>query len=324
MNRVVILGEEFAWSHVESMSDIDEQQWDACAGDYPVVRHGFFRALEESGSLGPGTGVLPGYFTLRDGGGRLIAGVPTALKWGNLREFGPEMIWLRSGLQSGCFAWPKVQACSPLFPRMAPKLLIHPRWRCPPFRSELLRLLVGLGAATDGASAFNLMHIPADSARECAAEGALISRELRSAWANPGVATFDDYIAWLPHRKRRILRRERARVAALGLRFAVHTGDEVSEAMIDDFYAGFSEVCRQHGGMPWLPSALFTELCRRLPDSVRLFTAHDGGDYVAGIFCFQSRDTLYVDTWSAVRDVPGLSFEMLCYGAQECVDSSTA
>lgn len=307
MNRVDIDGTEYRWSHVESIAAIDEQQWDACAGDNPVVRHGFFRALEASGTVGVDRGVVPGYFVLHEIGDDpadpIVACVPTALKWGNLREFGPEITWLEAGLARNCFRWPKFQACSPLYPRMAPKLLIHPRWRSPAFRAGLMRLLIGLGASEGRFSTFDLMHLPADAARECAAEGALISHEQRSAWTNPGVASFDDYVAQLPHRKRRMLRRERAHVETLGLTFAVRHGSEVSPGLVNEFYAGHLAVCRRHGGGSWLPPAMFEQLCLRMPDAVRIFTAYDGDRYVAGLFCFQSGDTLFVDTWSAPDEV---------------------
>lgn len=316
MHQVQFAGEEFVWSHIESISEIDESEWDACADGHPIVRHSFFRALEVSGSIGPNMGVVPGYFVLRDAAGTIAACVPTALKWGNLREFGPEIHWLQPGLTSGSFHWPKFQACSPLFPRLAPKLLIHPRLRSDASRAELIRLLHRLGADA-GFSVLNLMHIPADEAQQCAAQGALISHEFRSYWTNPGVSHFEDYVALLPARKRRMLRRERARVDALGLTFAVRHGSEVSAELIGDFYDGFAAVCNRHGGRPWLPQTMFEQLCRQMPDAVRLFTAHSSDRYVAGVFCFQSDRTLFVDTWSSPDEVPGLSFEMLCYRPME-------
>lgn len=311
MHRVTILGEEFTWSHAESITAVDEQQWDRCADRHPLVRHAFFRALESSGSVGPDRGVVPGYLTVRDAAGELAAAVPTVLKWGGLREFGPEIHWLQRGVTQGCFSWPKFQACSPFYPQIAPKLLIHPRRRSAAFRDAVLALLIDLAANQFGT--FSLMHISADDARDAAARGALISTEPGSLWTNPGVGTFADYVAQLPKRKRQMLRRERAHARSLGLRFAVHPGAEVSAAMIGDFYAGHAEVCRRYGGSPWLPQAVFEQFCRLMPDAVQLFTAHDGDEYVAGAFRFRSADTLYNQTWSAVREVAGLPFEMACY-----------
>lgn len=310
-----ILGEEFRWIHLESIADIDRRQWDACAGGHPLLRHGFFRALESSGSVGRGTFWAPGYFVLLDGDGVMAAGAPTFLKWGGLREFGPEITWLQAGVAAGCFDWPKFQLCSPLYPQTAPKLLIHPSRRSTAFRSELLRVLVGLGLAQF--SAVDIMHIGADDARACSAMGALISSEFTSVWANPGVTRFEDYVAGLPSRKRRMLRRERAAAHRLGLTFAVHSGAEIPTRLIDDFFDGFTATCGRHGGAPWFPRALLDQLIERMPDAVRVFTAHDGIRYVAGVFCLRSTDTLYLEHWSAPHDVPGLCFEMMCHRAIE-------
>lgn len=315
MNRLEIDGEEFTWTHVESITAVAEGEWDACSDGHPLVRHGFFLALELSGSVGPDRGVVPGYFLLRDGDGRLVAAVPTALKWGNLREFGPEIRWLNAGLNEGCFRWPKFQACSPFYPQIAPKLLIHPDRRSASFRAGLLRLLIDLAAGQF--ANFSLMHISDADARECSAQGALISREPGSLWTNPGVSTFEDYMAQLPRRKRKLIRRDRAHANGLGLTFAVRGGAEVSPALIDDFYAGYRAVCQRYGGAPWVPQALFEQFCQLIPDAVQIFTAHDGDDYVAGAFRFQSTNTLFNQTWSAIRDVPGLIFEMACYRSIE-------
>lgn len=311
MHQVQFAGEKFAWSHIESISEIDESEWDACTDGHPLVRHAFFRALEVSGSIGPDMGVVPGYFVLRDATGTISACVPTVLKWGNLREFGPEIHWLERGLAQGCFEWPKFQACSPYYPQIAPKLLIHPRWRLASFRTGLLTLMVDLAASQF--PTFSLMHISADDAREAAERGAVISHEPGSLWTNPGVSTFEEYVAQLPHRKRRMLRRERAYTQSLGLSFAVRGGAEISPAMLDDFYSGHHAVCQRYGGEPWLPRDLFEQFCRLMPDAVTLFTAHDGDDYVAGAFRFQGAGTLYNQTWSAQREIPGLPFEMACY-----------
>lgn len=302
-------------SVAESIFDIDETQWDTCAGESPVVRHGFFRAMELSGSIGPGCVVVPRYVVLKDAAGQVIACTPTMLKWGNLREFGPEIGWLNAGLETDCFSWPKFQACSPYFPRMAPKLLTHPSWPAPELRAVLLEALSQLGEQLLPVprSAFNLMHIPADLAQECAAQGAVISREARSVWRNPGAATFEEYLGRLPSRKRRAVRRERAEVAALGLTFETLEGAEISDGLIEEFHSGFAEVCARHGIQPWLQAEAFRQLCRQMPESVLLSAAFQSNRYVAGIFTLRGGAVLYLDTWSARNPSPGLSFELACY-----------
>ena len=298
----------------DSIFDVDARQWDICAGSNPWVRHGFFRALELSGCFGEGRGVVPRYVMLKERSGDVIACAPTVLKWGNKREFGPEIGWLAAGIATGCFSWPKYQADTPFFPRMAPKLLTRPDRDGSPLRAELLRVLYRLGARPDGRSAFSLMHIPPDMAAECASRGALISREIRSVWHTSGVGSFEEYVSRAPARRRRKWLGERRQVAELGLEFAVVGGAEASDGLIEQFYAGFRAVCERHGNQPWIPAETFRQLCIQLPDSVRLMTAFDGDRYVAGSFFLAGGDVLYFDSWSQPGDrLPALVFEMACY-----------
>lgn len=322
----------------QSIDEIDPAQWDACAGDSPVVRHAFFRALEQSGSLGPQRGVLPRYIGLREPGGpdgsdrvrgRLVACAPAMWKWGNKREFGPEIRWLKAGIEAGCFAWPKFQVSSPFYPMMGPKLLVHPSLPAAPMRAALLKLLVQLGRREDGHSAFSLMHITAEVARECAAMGALISHEVRSAWHNPGYASFADYVQQLPHRKRHHLLKERRKVAALGLSYRLFRGSDITAPLLADFYEGFSRVCARYGGRPWLPMTMLAQLCQQMPEAVCILAAFEGERYVAGVFWLQDSTTLYGDIWSALQERTGLCFELVCYRQMEyaveqglrCVDA---
>ncbi len=56
-----------------SIQAVPAAEWDACAGSgNPFVSHAFLEALEESGSVGAGTGWRPAHLLLEDAGGRLL------------------------------------------------------------------------------------------------------------------------------------------------------------------------------------------------------------------------------------------------------------
>lgn len=304
---------ELVYEVAKSICEIDEAQWDACAGDRPVVRHAFFRALENAGCFGLNRGVLARYVLLRESGGRLVACAPAMLKWGNKREYGPEIQWLKAGLADGCFAWPKLQVGSPFYPMMGPKLLIHPDGPAPALRAALIKLLLQLGRRNKSVGAFNLSHIDEETAQECVNLGALVSHETRSGWHNPGCATFLDYVSQLPHRKRRTMLRERQAVALMKLDHRVLKGDQMTPELIHDYYEGFTRVCNRYGGKPWIPEEMFVQLCRQMPEAVTVIAAFQNEKFVAGVFCLQDSDTLYADTWSAMDILPALCFDYVCY-----------
>jgi uncharacterized protein len=296
-----------------SIATFTESEWDACAGGHPFVRHAFFRALEESGSVRPQSGVVPKYVGLRDETGTLIACVPAMFKWSNKREFGPEIKWLKAGAATGCFSWPKFQVGVPLFPVMGPRLLVRQGHAVQPLRTALIKGMHALAATRPKLAALNIMHVTAEHAVALQQQGWLISHEVRSAWHNPGYTSPAEYLASLPHRKRYLLAKERRSVKKSGVTVSVLNGTEVSPAFWSVFYDGYAQVCARYGNKPWLPEGIFGLLARYMPESIRVFAAFDGDRYLAGVFCLEDATTLYAQTWSALHHLPELCFELVCY-----------
>jgi predicted N-acyltransferase len=297
----------------ESIDEIEASAWDLCAGEFLFARHGFLKALEQSGTVGASRSVLPRYLGLRDPAGRLVACAPAMLKWGSKREFGPEIQWLRAGSRAACFAWPKLQVGTPFYPVMGPRLLTHPDYAAPALRTALVQCLQKLARQQTGLSVFNIMHTSPELAGQWAGTGALTSHEMRSVWYNPGHASFADFVASLPERKRHKISRERRRVQQLGLQFRALRGDEITPGLLAQYYEGYARVCARYGGKPWLPASMFEQLRLHLPESMLLLAAFDGAEYVAGVFCLHNSTTLFSQTWSAMRFYPDLCFEMICY-----------
>ena len=316
----------------QSIDEIEASDWDLCAGEFLFARHGFLKALEQSGAVGASRGVLPRYVGLRDATGRLLACAPAMLKWGNKREFGPEIQWLRAGSQAACFAWPKLQVGTPFYPVMGPRLLTHPDFPAPALRAALVKCLQNLARQQAGLSVLNIMHASPEMARQWAGTGELTSHELRSVWYNPGHASFAGFVASLPERKRRKINKERRRVQQLGLQFRALEGDAITPELLAQYYQGHARVCARYGGKPWLPQAMFEQLRLNLPESLLLLAAFDGEEFVAGVFCLRNSNTLFSQTWSAMRFYPDLCFEMICYQPMawaiehglSCVDAGLA
>ena len=201
----------------------------------------------------------------------------------------------------------------PLYPVRGEKLLVRRGLPREPLASTLVRALVHLASETPGITALNVVQIERDRAFALRSQGWLLSSERHSYWRNPGHASFDAYVEAIPRRKRHLLRKERRRVAALGLDVRILSGHDIPPSLVDDYYRGHAAVCRRYGMRPWLPAAMYRELIERMPDAVRLIAAFDAGRFVAGIFCLVGGGTLYQRTWSAATEVPGLAFELICH-----------
>lgn len=299
-------------SIARSIFEVDPIEWDACSQDRPFLRHAFFAALEHSGTVGRDRQVTPAYLLLRDGAGRLVACAPAMFKTGTLAEYGPEHRWLRAGWAAGLFAWPKFQVGVPLYPIRGPKLLVRDGLARAPLENLLIRALEQFATARADARVLNVMQLEELQARRLERAGWLLSSETHGFWRNPGYARFEDYLAALPHRKRYAIRKEQRLFEGLGYEVRILQGEEITPLLLDRHDEGHVAVCARHGNRPWLPRALYGELTARMPQSVRMIAAFEHGAWVASVFCLVDRDTLYLRTWSTLREVPALCLELVC------------
>lgn len=295
-----------------SIAEVDAADWNRCAGTCPYLQHAFFLALERTGSVGTEVGVVPRYLVLRSPAGEMLACAPAMLKAGTWREYGPEHVWLRAAVEAGWPVWPKLQVGIPLHPVSSPKLLVPPGAAADPLHGPLVNVLLEL-AGRLGVMAANVMQVDAGVAAVLERLGAVVTRELRSTWHNPGYATFDEYLATLPARKRRQAVVEGRRFRKLGLEVRVLHGHELTPSMIGDFYEGFRRVCARHGSVPWLPEAMFHEIVAVMPEAVVLEAACDGGRFVAGGFGLRDGHTLYRLPWGAMTATRDLALDLICH-----------
>ncbi len=62
-----------------SVGSLPAAEWDALAGGNPFMSHAFLSAMEDSGSVGPGTGWSPAPIVITDAAGQLAAALPAYL-----------------------------------------------------------------------------------------------------------------------------------------------------------------------------------------------------------------------------------------------------
>lgn len=298
---------------LQSISEIAPAAWDACAGSHPFVQHAFFSALETSGACGLHRGVVPRYVVLTDRTHGLVACAPAMLKWGNKREFGPEIQWLRAAAEDKCFAWPKLQVDVPFFPVMGPKLLVRPDMPRAALETTLLRTLKQLCDQPGANGMFNLMHVDDELAAQCKASGALVSCEWHSMWHNPGYENYEQYWQQLTPEKRNQFRREQKKARSHGLNFKVLKGTEISDEVLADYYEGHRKVCARYGGQPWLPASTYQAIVQFLSHQVLLMAYFDGEQFIAGGMKLREAAVMYSLQWSEMHKLDRVVFDVICH-----------
>ena len=107
------------------VSAVPSAAWDALAGPgNPFVSHAFLSVLEDSGSVGPGTGWNPSPIVIEDDRGTLLAALPAYLKGHSQGEYVFDHAWADAWHRAGGRYYPKLQIAVPFTPATGPRLLL--------------------------------------------------------------------------------------------------------------------------------------------------------------------------------------------------------
>jgi predicted N-acyltransferase len=298
------------------VAEVAAQDWNACAGDAnPFVSHEFLSALEDSGSVGPGTGWQPLPILIDGPDGRPAAVLPAYGKNHSQGEYVFDHGWADAWQRAGGSYYPKIQVASPFSPVPGPRLLL----RDPALGPALIAAVEAL-VDNNGLSSAHVTFVEEAQLALFRDAGWLIREGSQFHWANRGYASFDDFLAELSSRRRKDVRKERAR-AVEGLEIVHLTGDAIMPAHWDAFWAFYQDTGARKWGQPYLTRAFFTLLGERMADKVMLILALDAGVPVAGALNLIGADTLYGRYWGCSRDIPFLHFE-LCY--YQAIDAAIA
>jgi predicted N-acyltransferase len=282
--------------------------WDALAGGDPFLSHAFLSALEESGSVGGGTGWSPAPIAIEDERGALLAAAPAYLKSHSQGEYVFDHAWADAYERAGGRYFPKLQIAVPFTPVPGPRLL----------GTMPQQLLAAAEAVTEqnGLSSAHITFIDDADAAECDQRGWLIRHGIQYHWHNRGYGSFDDFLGALTSRKRKAIRKERE-AAADGLDFTALRGNEIGPAERDAMWVFYQDTGSRKWGRPYLTRDFFDRIGETMGDKLLLFLAYRDGLPIAGALNLIGPDTLYGRYWGTIDEVPFLHFELCYYRAIE-------
>ncbi|MDD3798036.1 MAG: GNAT family N-acetyltransferase [Novosphingobium sp.] len=290
-----------------SVGSLDAGQWDALAGSAnPFVSHAFLSALEESGSVGKGSGWIPAPIAIEGDDGRLIAALPAYLKGHSQGEYVFDHAWADAWHRTGRDYYPKLQIAVPFTPATGPRLLLSDESLAVP----LLRAAENL-CATQGFSSAHATFIEPGQVPLFEQAGWLMRSDIQFHWENRGYGSFEDFLSELASRKRKGLRKERA-AAQEGVEIRSLTGADIRPEHWDAFWTFYQDTGARKWGHPYLTRQAFTLFGERMADRILLVLAFDRDQPIAGALNFIGEEALYGRYWGCSRDKPFLHFE-LCY-----------
>jgi predicted N-acyltransferase len=300
------------------LDEIGQTDWDACAcpevadGGRPVdpfTTYRFLKALEDSRSVGAGSGWQPRYLTARKGG-QVIATAPLYAKSHSQGEYIFDHNWAHAYERAGGRYFPKLQIAVPFTPATGRRFLTRPG-----FEAE------GMAALTQGAvqiaaeNRLSSVHITFCTEAEAlaGAEMGLLPRASQQFhWEDRGFGSFDGFLASLSSRKRKMIRKERDEAQGFGGEILALTGEAIRPEHWDHFWEFYQDTGSRKWGQPYLTRAFFDRAHESLRDDMLLVLAIREGRPVAGALNFIGRKTLFGRYWGCTEHHPFLHFE-LCY-----------
>ena len=293
-----------------SVGAFDGAAWDALVPDgNPFMRHGFLTALEDSGSVGEGTGWQPAPIVIENEEGQILAALPAYLKGHSQGEYVFDHNWADAYERAGGRYYPKLQIAAPFTPASGPRLLL----KDDAFAKPLLGAAEQL-CAQNGFSSAHATFIAPEQVPLFENAGWLIRHDIQFHWTNRGYAGFEDFLATLSSRKRKDLRKERAAVHA-EVEIVRLRGDDIRPEHWDHFWRFYQDTGARKWGTPYLTRPAFDLIHQRLGEAVLLFLALQDGEPIAGAMNVIGHDALYGRYWGCTREVRFLHFELSYYQA---------
>lgn len=293
-----------------SVTEIGEAAWNAAANPealpdpHPFTTYQFFAALEESGSASVEAGWQPCHL-IDDG-----AIMPLYLKGHSQGEYVFDHAWADALERAGGDYYPKLQCAVPFTPVTGPRLLAQDAAA----QRQLLQLAAG-ALSQIGASSLHITF-PTEAEWQLAGGLGFLQRTGQQFhWTNNGYRDFADFLSCLASAKRKNLRKERDSVAAAGVRFQWLTGDDITEAHWDTFFAFYRDTGGRKWGTPYLTRDFFSRLGQGLRHQTLLVLAMKDGRAIAGALNLFGGGVLYGRNWGCSEYVPFLHFETCYYQA---------
>jgi predicted N-acyltransferase len=313
---------EFSVELITSITEIPAADWDALVfgntlvDGTPLLSHTFLSALENSRSVGYGTGWNPHPLIVKQNvakqGKKLVGAMPLYLKSHSYGEYVFDWAWADAYERSGLNYYPKLLSAIPFSPITSARLLARD--------DKVKALMIDALESTMRQHNLSSVHVlfPDEScAKQFEAAGWLKRTGVQFRWHNKNYANFEEFLATLSHDKRKKIHQERKKIQQAGVTCRWIKGEEIRESDWDFFYHCYCNTYREHHSTPYLTRAFFSEIGQNMPQHILLIVAEMDGKSIASTLNIYSQTTLYGRYWGATEFVSALHFELCYYQAQQ-------
>ena len=292
----------------QSIHAFKPDEWDALnPSRYPGLLHGFLSSLEDSKSVGEGTGWEPFYASVKRGSD-LLGAIVCYLKSDSYGEYVFDWAWADAYHRNGINYYPKCVTAIPFTPATGPRVLLKDGEDYIKITGQLIEVLKN--ELVDRVSSWHILFPDERSSQLLRSSGSWLERfGVQFHWFNDGFKTFDEHLATFNSKRRKEVRRERRRVSDQGILFERLSGYELDNEAIDTLFQCYQMTYRLRGSLGYLNRAFFEYAVDRIPEAIRVAFAIHQGKRIAMSFCLRDTKNFYGRYWGALYDVDCLHFE---------------
>ena len=313
----VFMASELSVELITSINEVNAQDWDALLFDggaqdaVPLLSHAFLSALENSGSVGGGTGWSPRPIIVKNGV-KLIGAMPIYLKSHSYGEYVFDWAWADAYVRSGHNYYPKLLSAIPFSPVTSARILGNN----PKVPSLIINALENIMHQNKLSSAHVLF--PDEKSAALFESASWLKRVgVQFRWKNKKYTNFEEFLATLSHDKRKKIHQERKKIEAAGIKCKWIRGQDATDQDWDFFYQCYCNTYAEHYSTPYLTRTFFSEIAKTIPQNILLIVAELNGIAIASTLNFYNKNTLYGRYWGSTQFVSGLHFELCYYQAQQ-------
>ncbi len=300
-------------SIIESLENINAEQWNRLAGDSnPFIQYDFLRALE-TGQCLENYGWFPRYFVIYNDSGTLIGAMPAYEKHNSYGEFVFDWAWADAYHRAGLKYYPKLVIAIPYSPCQGPRILADDN--DPEIKSTLVRFALDFSLKQNYSGAHWLFNLQ-DDMNILRQHTQLERFDYQFHWHNHHYTDFDDFLSRLTSKKRKNIKQERRKVREQNILIKTLNGEDLDTEQWDKMYFFYSITFMKKSGTPTLSLEFFKAIAHKL----LVVFAYNNTEIVAAAICIRGKDTLYGRHWGCLEEYDSLHFEVCYYsGIEYCI-----
>ena len=306
---------------ITSIDQVSAEQWNSVVDtDYPFIQHQFLAALESAGCVSANTGWQPQHLVVFEQE-TLLAVMPLYIKSHSYGEYVFDFQWANAFHQSGFEYYPKLLTAIPFTPCAGVRLCISKG-----IAAEVKPVLIDKviqHAKHLGVSSWHLLFPENNQISDSKNSDLMLRLSMQYHWYNKNYRSFEDYLERCKMKQRKNIKRERKKIADVGVELDFIEGKDISQTLWQQFYYFYQRTyVKRSGNTGYLTQSFFEQIGKTMPDKIMLVVARFNEKVIATSLFFKDNNNLYGRYWGAEAEYNFLHFEACYYqGIEYCIQN---